>query len=51
VLDDDGTVQTIPMTSSLKKLKDIVPKGHKSTTVAELEEAIARGASGDIVWD
>jgi len=51
VLHDDGTVQMIPITSSVKKLKDIVPKGCMVATLQEMEEAIAKGASGDIDWD
>ena len=44
ILDADGTVRLVPVTSSLTELKQLVPKPGKTLTLAAMERAIARGA-------
>ena len=44
ILDADGTVRLLPVTSSLKELKQLVPKPGKALTLTAMERAIARGA-------
>lgn len=44
ILDADGTVRLVPVTSSLTELKQLVPKPGKALTLAAMERAIARGA-------
>ncbi len=51
VLRDDGIVEMVPVTSSLKRLRGFLPKPERALTVEEMNEAIAQAASGDIDWD
>lgn len=44
VLEPDGSVRVVPVTSSLKELKRLVPKPAKALTLDEMDSAIARGA-------
>jgi AbrB family looped-hinge helix DNA binding protein len=44
VIRDDGRLEVIPVAGSVKSLKGAVPKPKRPLTLAEMDEAIARGA-------
>ena len=44
VVRDDGRLEVIPMSGSLKDLKGAVPKPKRALTLAEIDAAIATGA-------
>jgi antitoxin PrlF len=44
VVDGDGNVMVIPMTSPITRLKGMVPPPEKAVSLEDMEEAIAEGA-------
>lgn len=44
-VDENGHVEIVPITASVKALKNILPPPKKSATLEEMEEAIRKGAS------
>ena len=42
---DNGMVELVPITSSITKLKGMVPKPEKPVSLADMEKAICEGAS------
>jgi len=44
VIDEDGNVQVIPITSPITQLKGMVPPPQKVVSLEDMEEAIAEGA-------
>lgn len=48
---EEGRAVMIPRTSSITKLKGILPKPSRMLSLEEMDEAIAHAASGDIDWD
>ncbi len=44
VIRDDGRLEVIPLSGSLKDLKGAVPKPKRALTLAEIDAAIAMGA-------
>ena len=46
VLQEDGDLRITPVTASVTRLKGMVPKPGLPVSLAEMEEAIARGAAG-----
>ena len=44
IVRDDGRLEVIPMAGSVKSLKGAVPKPKKLLTLAEMDEAVAKGA-------
>ena len=49
IIRDDGHLEAIPLKTSMKELKGIVPRPKKDVSIEAMEIAIAKGASGD--WD
>lgn len=45
ILDSDGNVKMIPIKSSIKDLKGIVPKPNKVVSLDEMQEAIEKGSN------
>jgi AbrB family looped-hinge helix DNA binding protein len=45
VVEHDGTVQMLPLTGSVSRLKGILPKPARPLTVQEMNDAIAKGAA------
>ena len=45
VLQEDGDLRITPVTASVTRLKGMVPKPGHPVSLAEMEEAIARGAA------
>lgn len=45
VLQEDGDLRITPVTASVTRLKGMVPKPGFPVSLAEMEEAIARGAA------
>ena len=45
VLQEDGDLRITPVTASVTRLKGMVPKPGLPVSLAEMEEAIARGAA------
>ena len=45
VVESDGTVRLVPVTSSVTDLKGIVPPPRGRLSLADMDEAVARGAS------
>lgn len=46
IIRDDGLLEVVPLKQPAAKLRGILPKPHKTITVEEMNEAIARGISG-----
>jgi len=44
VVDEDGNVMVIPVTSPITRLKGMVPPPEKAVSLEDMEEAIAEGA-------
>jgi antitoxin PrlF len=45
ILDSDGNVKMVPIKSSIKDLKGIVPKPNKVVSLDEMQEAIEKGSN------
>jgi antitoxin PrlF len=43
---EDGNFAVLPATHSVKSLKGLIPKPRKTVSLDEMDQAIARGASG-----
>ena len=46
VVEKDGTARLVPLTTSVKELKGLVPRPERKLKLDEFDEVIARGASG-----
>lgn len=46
IVEADGTVRVLPITSSVKRLKGMLPKPARALTLEEMDDAIAKGAAG-----
>jgi hypothetical protein len=46
-LNDDGRVEMVSRKRSLTELKGMIPPPVHNVTLADMEQAIARGAGGD----
>lgn len=46
VATEDGRLELIPLTGSVKGLKGMVPKPEKALSIEEMDRAIASGCSG-----
>ncbi len=44
VVRDDGRLEVIPMSGSIRDLKGALPRPNKALTLAEMDAAIARGS-------
>ncbi len=44
IIRDDGRLEVIPLSGSIKDLKGSLPKPKRALTMAEMDAAIARGA-------
>jgi antitoxin PrlF len=44
VVHEDGRLEVIPMSGSIKELKGAVPQPKRALTLAEIDAAIAKGA-------
>lgn len=44
IVRDDGRLEVIPMSGSIKDLKGALPQPRRALTLAEMDTAIARGA-------
>jgi hypothetical protein len=44
VVDEDGNIQVIPITSPITKLKGMLPPPKKAVSLDDMEQAIAEGA-------
>ena len=51
MLFEDGRIEMVPLNRSIKQLRGFLPKPERALSLEEMEEAIVRGASGDIDWD
>jgi len=47
VLSDGGLLEVVPLKQPASRLRGILPKPPRSITIEEMNEAIARGASGN----
>ena len=45
IVESDGTVRLVPITTSIKELKGLVPKPKRILSLEDMDKAIARGAS------
>lgn len=45
VVDPDGTVRIVPVTSSVKELKGLVPPPERVLSLEEMDDAVAKGAA------
>ena len=43
---EDGLIEIVPLKQSAAKLRGILPKPAKPVTIGEMNDAIAKGASG-----
>jgi len=43
---EDGLIEIVPLKQPASKLRGLLPKPAKSVTIDEMNDAIARGASG-----
>lgn len=47
IVDEGNGVRLIPRTTSIKRLRGLLPRPEQPISLDEMEEAIARGASGE----
>lgn len=45
VVDPDGAVRIVPVTSSVKELKGLVPPPERVLSLEEMDDAVAKGAA------
>jgi len=45
ILEADGTVRIVPVTSSIRELKGFVPAPKRTLSLQDMDEAIAKGVS------
>jgi len=46
VVDDDGQIRLVPKTTSVRRLKGMLPRPDEPVSLERMEEAIAEGAAG-----
>jgi AbrB family looped-hinge helix DNA binding protein len=44
LVQEDGTAKVVPVTSSVKELKGMIPKPKKAVSLEDMDKAIAKGA-------
>ncbi len=44
IVHDDGRLEVIPLSGSIKDLKGALPRPKKALTLVEMDEAVAKGA-------
>ena len=45
VVEPDGTARLVPVTTSIKELKGLLPKPKRKLSLEDMDEAIGKGAS------
>jgi antitoxin PrlF len=46
LIQEDGTARVIPVTSSIKELRGLIPKPKKAVSLEDMDKAVEKGALG-----